>query len=84
MTSHLDNKGTKAGLGAESALGINTKQNDQDFCTAIDVLNEEIIMEGIAGGFPDHVIIGEESTGTGEVQRLTDEKTWIIDPIDGT
>ena len=28
--------------------------------------------------------IGEESTAAGEKCQLTGERTWIIDPIDGT
>uniref|UniRef100_A0A7S3VEI8 Inositol-1-monophosphatase n=1 Tax=Chaetoceros debilis TaxID=122233 RepID=A0A7S3VEI8_9STRA len=84
MTLHLDAKGTEAGKGAESKLGISTKKNDADFRTAIDVMNEDLVMKGIIASFPDHEIIGEESTGTGEVAPLTDKPTWIIDPIDGT
>ena len=84
MIDHLENKGTEFGLGAESKLGINTKHNDADFCTAIDLLNEEIITNGIKKEFPKHVIIGEEDTGTGDVPLLTDDPTWIIDPVDGT
>jgi len=84
MTEHLDNKGTKVGEGAESKLGINTKQNDADFCTAIDLLNEEIITQGIKEKFPSHEIIGEEDTGTGDVPTLSEKPTWIIDPVDGT
>ena len=84
MMEHLECKGTKSGSGAESKLGINTKQNDADFCTAIDLLNEEIITKGIKKHFADHEIIGEEDTGTGDVPALTDKPTWIIDPVDGT
>eukprot|EP00551_Chaetoceros_affinis_P013045 CAMPEP_0203685910 /NCGR_PEP_ID=MMETSP0090-20130426/48794_1 /ASSEMBLY_ACC=CAM_ASM_001088 /TAXON_ID=426623 /ORGANISM="Chaetoceros affinis, Strain CCMP159" /LENGTH=330 /DNA_ID=CAMNT_0050555123 /DNA_START=46 /DNA_END=1038 /DNA_ORIENTATION=+ len=84
MVEHLETKGTKSGRGAESKLGINTKQNDADFCTAIDILNEKIITEGIKKHFPNHEIIGEEDTGTGDIPPLTDKPTWIIDPVDGT
>jgi|EP00979_Chaetoceros_neogracilis_P005193 fructose-1,6-bisphosphatase/inositol monophosphatase family enzyme len=84
MNFHLDTKGTKEGENSEAKLGINIKQNDADFATKIDILNEELIIEGIKRYFPDHEIIGEESTGTGEVDSLTDKPTWIIDPIDGT
>jgi fructose-1,6-bisphosphatase/inositol monophosphatase family enzyme len=84
MIEHLETKGTESGSGAESKLGINTKQNDADFCTAIDLLNEEIITNGIQKSFPTHNIIGEEDTGTGDVPKLTDKPTWIIDPVDGT
>ena len=84
MIFHLDTKGTKRGEGAEEKLGINTKQNDADFATEIDVANEKLIIAGIQKAFPSHEIIGEESTGTGEVAPLTNKPTWIIDPIDGT
>jgi len=84
MNYHLDTKGTKEGENSEEKLGINTKQNDSDFATEIDILNEKLIIEGIKKVFPHHNIIGEESTGTGEVDPLTDKPTWIIDPIDGT
>ncbi len=84
MVEHLETKGTKSGRGAETKLGINTKQNDADFCTAVDILNEKIITEGIKKKFPNHEIIGEEETGTGDVPPLTDKPTWIIDPVDGT
>ena len=84
MNFHLDTKGTKAGENSEAKLGINTKQNDSDFATEIDILNETLIIKGIKKYFPNHEVIGEESTGTGEVDPLTDKPTWIIDPIDGT
>jgi myo-inositol-1(or 4)-monophosphatase len=84
MNEHLDSKGTEAGVGAEARLGINTKHNDADFATEIDILNEKLVIAGVQENFPYHKIIGEESTGTGEVDPLTNEPTWIIDPIDGT
>eukprot|EP00557_Chaetoceros_sp_GSL56_P000020 CAMPEP_0176495982 /NCGR_PEP_ID=MMETSP0200_2-20121128/10954_1 /TAXON_ID=947934 /ORGANISM="Chaetoceros sp., Strain GSL56" /LENGTH=349 /DNA_ID=CAMNT_0017893911 /DNA_START=51 /DNA_END=1100 /DNA_ORIENTATION=+ len=84
MEFHLNTKGTEAGHGSEEKLGINIKRNDADFATSVDLLNEQIIINGIAKMFPTHDIIGEESTGTGEVTRLTNKPTWIIDPIDGT
>jgi hypothetical protein len=55
-----------------------------DFCTKVDVENESLIMDGIQKVFPSHELIGEETTGTGEVPKLTKTPTWIIDPIDGT
>jgi fructose-1,6-bisphosphatase/inositol monophosphatase family enzyme len=84
MEFHLDTKGTLAGQGSEEKLGINIKRNEADFATSVDILNEQIITNGIAKNFPTHDIIGEESTGTGEVKHLTSKPTWIIDPIDGT
>ena len=82
MTKHYDSKGT-----ADENMGdlqINTKMNDADFATAIDVENENYISNEILKKFPGHAIIGEESTGTGTIPPLTNEPTWIIDPIYGT
>ena len=56
------NQGTAA---KEFKLGINTKKNDADFCTAIDILHERIITKGIKKHFPNYEITGEEVTGTG-------------------
>eukprot|EP00985_Skeletonema_marinoi_P031215 scaffold36964_cov124-Skeletonema_marinoi.AAC.1 len=58
MTKHYDSKGT-----ADENMGdlqINTKMNDADFATAIDVENENYISNEILKKFPGHVIIGEE------------------------
>lgn len=52
-----------------------------DLVTEADVASEQSIIETIKSAFPSHKILAEESTG---VQDLTDEPTWIIDPIDGT
>lgn len=82
MTRHHESKGTASEDLA--SLDISMKRNDADFATAIDVQNEDHISSGIKSKFPTHKIIGEETTGTGGVPPLTDEKTWIIDPIDGT
>lgn len=82
MTGYCNEKGTKA--EAQHDLGISTKGNPEDFCTKIDVENEQLVTEGILAAFRSHKIIGEESTGTGIIPQLTSAPTWIIDPIDGT
>lgn len=74
--------GTEAGDSHD--LGITTKSKAVDICTKVDVLNEKIITEAIAQNFPSHKIIAEESVGTGSLPPLTENPTWIIDPIDGT
>lgn len=84
MVPYLECKGTSSGKGSESALGISTKQNDADFCTTIDIANEDLVTKAIKSKFQDHEVIGEECTGTGEVPALGKKQTWIIDPIDGT
>ena len=83
MMQHYDKKGT-ADQVTESDLGISTKGSAEDFCTVIDVMNENLVIAGINEHFPSHKIIGEEATGTGEIPALTIEPTWIVDPIDGT
>mmetsp|Transcript_17504 Transcript_17504/g.36567 ORF Transcript_17504/g.36567 Transcript_17504/m.36567 type:complete len:375 (+) Transcript_17504:53-1177(+) len=82
MTQHYHTKGT-ADENIDD-LGISTKSHESDFATAIDVKNENFITAGIKSQFPDHEIIGEETTGTGAIPPLTHKPTWIIDPIDGT
>jgi fructose-1,6-bisphosphatase/inositol monophosphatase family enzyme len=66
-------------------LQIQTKGQPEDFCTMIDILNENIVMNGIRKNFPNHNIIGEESVGTGVIPAINPAiPTWVIDPIDGT
>lgn len=52
-----------------------------DLVTEADVASEKAITSVIRRMFPDDTILAEESHG-GAV--LTDARTWIIDPIDGT
>uniref|UniRef100_A0A7S2YF70 Inositol-1-monophosphatase n=1 Tax=Entomoneis paludosa TaxID=265537 RepID=A0A7S2YF70_9STRA len=82
MRAYCEEKGTEAELGHD--LNVSTKKNPEDFCTKIDVENEKMVMDGILQSFPNHKIIGEETTGTGKIPPLTNDPTWIIDPIDGT
>lgn len=42
---------------------------------------EKYIIEQVKSRYPDHKFIGEESYAGGEVVDLTDEPTWIVDPI---
>lgn len=83
MIQHIESKGTDA-ESSEADLGISTKSNDTDFATLVDVQNEKLVMEAIAKTFPHHKVIGEETVGTGTVPPLTEDPTWIVDPIDGT
>jgi myo-inositol-1(or 4)-monophosphatase len=82
MVPYSESKGTDA--ENDHDLGIATKGQPEDFCTKIDVENERLVMAGIESKFPDHKIIGEETVGTGTIPPLTNDPTWIIDPIDGT
>jgi myo-inositol-1(or 4)-monophosphatase len=82
MYRYCDEKGTAAEQFHD--LQIETKGQPEDFCTKIDVENEQIIMKKFQQEFPSYSIIGEETTGTGMIPTLTNTATWIIDPIDGT
>ena len=82
MYRYCDETGTQA--AEQHDLGISEKSKPEDFFTKIDVENERIVMDGIQKYFPKDKIIGEESVGTGGIPPLTDDPTWIIDPIDGT
>jgi len=48
--------------------------------TEADILSEELLKSRIAGRFPGHDILTEESPGT----DYGSEFRWIIDPLDGT
>lgn len=51
-----------------------------DIVTKDDVDTERSLMDSIHERYPDDLFICEESSN----QPLTDGRTWIIDPIDGT
>lgn len=57
------------------------KKAKNDLVTEADLKSEERIISTIKSYFPDHEILAEESTGA---KDLTEQPTWIIDPIDGT
>ncbi|GBG27839.1 Inositol monophosphatase 2 [Hondaea fermentalgiana] len=63
-----------------------TKSNTADLQTETDRKCEELIVAHLRAKFPDHRFIGEEDTASKGDQgfEVTDEPTFIIDPIDGT
>jgi len=66
---------------------VETKSNITDVVTETDRAVEAALVTGIQTEYPDHKFIGEEDTAEakgGNVPPLTDNPTWIIDPIDGT
>jgi len=63
---------------------IETKAGAADLVTEFDQRVEEILISKLKEKFPSHKFIGEESTAGGAKSTLTDDPTWIIDPIDGT
>ncbi|XP_014258776.1 inositol monophosphatase 2-like [Cimex lectularius] len=67
--------------GHESSLEVMTKTSKFDLVTIYDKRTEEFLIKALKDAFPDHKFIGEETTAN---NKLTEEPTWIIDPIDGT
>lgn len=63
---------------------VDTKSCEVDLVTETDQRVEKLLIDGFSSQFPDHKFIGEESVASGESCVLTDDPTWIIDPIDGT
>ena len=79
---------------------ISEKSAPNDLVTETDQLVEKMLIGGLREKFPDTMyillvgrgssllgffrFIGEESVAAGEKCELTEKKTWIIDPIDGT
>lgn len=55
-----------------------------DLVTETDKACERTIFSILRSHFPDHVFIGEESVGIDEEPQLTNDPTWIVDPVDGT
>ena len=47
--------------------------------TSVDLAVESLLADGIRGGFPGDVVLGEEYGATGEA-----DDSWIVDPLDGT
>ena len=55
-----------------------------DLVTETDTAVENLIINTLKTTFPNHSFIGEESVASGLKCQLTENPTWIIDPIDGT
>ncbi len=65
---------------AEKKYGID---NLSEPVTIADRTASQIIVEGIAQAFPDDGILSEEEDDTIEI-RVSRDRVWMIDPIDGT
>lgn len=64
----------------DKALNIQRK-GFHDLVTDADIETEKTILSFIKSQFPEDEILAEE---TAEYNVLTDKRTWIVDPIDGT
>lgn len=59
-----------------------TKNNSCDRVTLTDKSIEAMVKKALADRYPHYQFLGEETGG--EKQRLTNEPTFVCDPIDGT
>ncbi|KAM9839565.1 inositol monophosphatase 1-like [Aulostomus maculatus] len=65
-------------------IAVMQKSSPVDLVTETDQRVEQLIISSIKERYPTHSFIGEESVAAGAPSLLTDDPTWIIDPIDGT
>ncbi|KAG5851040.1 inositol monophosphatase 1-like [Anguilla rostrata] len=68
----------------QNEVKVMTKSSSVDLVTKTDQRVEKLIIGYVKEKFPTHSFIGEESVAAGEPCILTDNPTWIIDPVDGT
>ncbi|XP_012139069.1 uncharacterized protein LOC105662308 [Megachile rotundata] len=79
----------KAGHVIENAINLNksvkSKGIDWDLVTEYDREIEDDLQKQLSKMYPNHRFIGEETTAKENcLPKLSNEPTWIIDPIDGT
>uniref|UniRef100_A0AAY4A6E8 Inositol-1-monophosphatase n=1 Tax=Denticeps clupeoides TaxID=299321 RepID=A0AAY4A6E8_9TELE len=78
----------KAGEMVREALqnerSIMCKSSSVDLVTQTDQKVEQLIVSSVKEKFPTHSFIGEESVAAGQPCVLTNNPTWIVDPVDGT
>ncbi|MGH8011065.1 MAG: 3'(2'),5'-bisphosphate nucleotidase CysQ [Candidatus Binataceae bacterium] len=65
----------------ERGFEIGSKGRDNPVTTA-DLEADRTLREMLCAGFPDYGWLSEETADNGE--RLTRERVWIVDPLDGT
>lgn len=60
--------------------------NPTDLVTAVDKGVEQFIFSSLKELFPSFLLVGEETVSSSESKKvnLTDNPTWVIDPVDGT
>lgn len=63
-----------------------SEKGRSDFVTEVDLEAERRIVEILAGAFPDHAVMAEESADGDAIEAWPDSTPvrWIVDPLDGT
>ncbi|KAH7673301.1 inositol-phosphate phosphatase / L-galactose 1-phosphate phosphatase protein [Dioscorea alata] len=69
--------------------GFHQKKNVEhkgqvDLVTETDKACERLIFDHLKKHYPEHKFIGEETSAVYGTAELTDDPTWIVDPLDGT
>jgi myo-inositol-1(or 4)-monophosphatase len=59
-------------------------KGQHDYVSHVDRLVEDTIIRRIRSRYPDHQILGEETSGANPIGGDDGRPLWIIDPIDGT
>ncbi|RSL37998.1 hypothetical protein CEP53_015277, partial [Fusarium sp. AF-6] len=65
-----------------TTLTTSSKKNTADIVTETDHAVEKLIRERLTARYPSFCFVGEESSKAG--LKITDQPTFIVDPIDGT
>lgn len=63
---------------------IHIKSGVANLVTETDQLVEKLIFDFLKEKYPTHSFIGEESVENGASAKLSDNPTWVVDPVDGT
>ncbi len=79
-TRLVEEAGTLAAAMRRNGLDAETKTHLSDIVTAADKAAEAQVVETLRRLRPDDSIVGEE----GADHQGTNERTWVIDPVDGT
>jgi myo-inositol-1(or 4)-monophosphatase len=75
----------------DSVREVKTKSSPSDLVTDVDPECERRIRQHIAEAFPEHEVLGEETTEPGSAasakataKAANAQHLWIVDPLDGT
>lgn len=60
-----------------------SKKADSSLVTEADLFLENLIKTSINNAFPSDLFVGEES-GHSSLSRVSGQRVWIVDPLDGT
>ncbi|KAJ2747105.1 hypothetical protein GGI20_000810 [Coemansia sp. BCRC 34301] len=69
---------------AEDFASESKQGNDADCVTAVDRYIEKVIFSRLRKIYPHHKFVGEETTAECGDVAITNDPTWIVDPVDGT